>query len=107
MSKAFYNNNNPVIKTKYYMIRVISSEAELFVIRCGMNQATHLPNVNWIIVITDLIYTTKKIFDSLAHPINYNLWQSLKISESFSRKVTAILLNFGIFQVVNSSIFII
>ena len=53
-------------------------EAELFIIRCSINQATLLPNVNQIIVITDLIHTAKKIFDFLVY--SYQL-QSMIISQ--------------------------
>ena len=73
-----HSHNNPVIKTKHHAIRVMSSEAELFAIRCCINQATYLPNVNQIIIITDSIHTTKKIFDSSEHP--YQL-QSMIISQ--------------------------
>jgi len=60
-------HNNYVIKTLYYAINVTSTEAELFAIRCSINQATQMININCIIIITDLIYATKKIFDSLVH----------------------------------------
>ena len=46
----------------------MSYEAELFVIRCSINQATHLSNTNWIIVIMDSIHAAKKIFNSSLHP---------------------------------------
>ena len=59
-----YIHNNSVIKTLYYAINVTFTEAELFAIRCDINQAIQLTNINHIIVITDLIYTTKKIFNS-------------------------------------------
>ena len=45
----------------------MSTEAKLFVIRCGINQATYLSNINQIFVITDSIHTVKRIFDSLSH----------------------------------------
>ena len=41
----------------------MSTEAELFMIRCSINQAIHLPNVNQIIVIIDFIHTIERIFD--------------------------------------------
>jgi len=46
----------------------MSTEAELFVIRCGINQAYIKKNISKIIVVTDSIYVAKKIFDSLSHP---------------------------------------
>ena len=35
-----YIHNNPIIKTLYYTINISSTKAELFIIRCGINQAT-------------------------------------------------------------------
>ena len=55
--------NNPVIKTLYHAINDTSTKTKIFAIRCGINQATQLININCIIVITDLIYATKRIFD--------------------------------------------
>ena len=42
-------------------------EAELFAIRYGINQAYIKENMSKIIVVTDSIYVTKKIFDSKSH----------------------------------------
>jgi len=63
-----HSHNSPVIKTIYQAINITSTEAKLFVIRCGINQAVGIPNINWIIVITDSLHMAKKIFDSLLHP---------------------------------------
>ena len=46
----------------------MSSEAELFAIRCGINQACSLNNVSKIVVIMDSIHVAKKIFDPGSHP---------------------------------------
>ena len=46
---------------------VTSMEAELFAIRCGINQAYIKENVSKIIVVTNSIHATKKIFDSKSH----------------------------------------
>ena len=43
-------------------------EAELFAIRCSINQACIKENVSKIIVVTDSIHAAKKIFDSKLHP---------------------------------------
>ena len=49
-------------------MNVTSTKAKLFAIRCGINQATISDNISEIIIITDFIYATKKIFDpSLYH----------------------------------------
>ena len=59
--------SNPVIKTLHYITNITSNEVELFTIRCGINQATQLVNINCIIVIMDSIYVVKRIFNSLVH----------------------------------------
>jgi len=43
-------------------------EAELFAIRCGINQACIKEEVLKIIIVTDSIHAAKKIFDSKLHP---------------------------------------
>ena len=62
-----HSHNNPVIKTLHYVVNVTSAKAKLFTIRCGINQATCLPNISQIIVITDSIHAVKRIFDSSSH----------------------------------------
>jgi len=47
----------------------MSSKAEFFAIRYGINQAIHLHGISKIIVITDSIYAVKKIFNPLSHPL--------------------------------------
>ena len=56
--------NSPLTKTIHHTLFVTSTEAELFAIRCGINQACSKDNVSKIIVVTDSIHATKKIFDS-------------------------------------------
>jgi len=60
--------NSPLTKTIHHALFVTSTEAELFAIRCGINQACSKDNVSKIIVVTDSIHATKKIFDSDFHP---------------------------------------
>ena len=43
-------------------------EAELFAIRCRINQAIQTSGVSHIIIITDILYVTKKIFDPTIYP---------------------------------------
>ena len=62
-----YIHDSSVIKTIYHAINITSTEVELFAIRCGLNQATWLTNIEHIIVITDSIHAAKKIFDSSIH----------------------------------------
>jgi len=63
-----HSHNRPVTKTIHYVINVTTTKAELFTIRCGINQAIDIPNIKHIVVITDFLYATKKIFDSSLHP---------------------------------------
>ena len=62
-----HTHNSLVIRTIYYIINIMLTEVELFAIRCGINQAICLSNINQIIVITDSIHTAKKIFNLLNH----------------------------------------
>ena len=63
-----YTANRSLIKTVHHALFVTSMEAELFAIRCGINQASSIDNVSKIIVVTDSIHAAKKIFDSESHP---------------------------------------
>ena len=63
-----YAHNKPLIKTIYYAVNVTSMEAELFAIRCGINQAMCIDNISKIIVIMDSIHVVKRIFDPSVHP---------------------------------------
>jgi len=60
--------NLPLIKTVHHTVFVTSLEAELFAIRCGINQACYKENVSKIIVIIDSIHAAKLIFNSSSHP---------------------------------------
>ena len=59
--------DNPVIKTLHHAVNIMSTEAKLFAIRWGINQATQLANINCIVIIMDLLHAAKQIFDSLVH----------------------------------------
>ena len=60
-------HNNSIIKTLYHAINVTSTEAKLFVIRYGLNQATQLKSIKYIVVIIDSIHAAKRIFDSFIY----------------------------------------
>ena len=60
--------NNPTTKTVHHVVHITSTEAELFAIRCGINQALNHGGISKIIVITDSIHTAKKICDPSLHP---------------------------------------
>ena len=63
-----HSANRPLIKTVHHASFVTSSEAELFAIRYGINQACSLDNVSKIIIVMDSIHVAKKIFDPGSHP---------------------------------------
>ena len=63
-----HSMNCPLIKTVHHVSFVTSTEAEPFAIRYGINQACSKENVSKIIIVTDSIHATKKIFDSNSHP---------------------------------------
>ena len=46
----------------HHAVLITSTEAELFAIRCGINQAMNSNNITKIIVVTDSIHAAQKIF---------------------------------------------
>jgi len=79
-------SNQSLVKTIHHAAFVTSSEAELFVIRCGINQASSKENISKIIVITDSIHVVKKIFDTSSHPLQIHAMAILKeLCQFFSR----------------------
>ena len=59
--------NNPITKTLYHVVYITSTEAELFTIRCSINQASNYNDISKIIVVTDSIHMAKKNFDPSSH----------------------------------------
>ena len=59
-----HSYNRPIIKTIHHTVNITSTEAELFAIRCRINQANNIPNIKHIVVVTDSLHVAKKIFDS-------------------------------------------
>ena len=51
--------NRPLSKTRHHSAFVTSTEAELFAIRCGINQASSIDNISKIIVVTDSIHAAR------------------------------------------------
>jgi len=86
-------HDSPIIKTIHLTVNVMSTKVKLFIIKCGINQATYLPNIKWIIVITDFIYTAKRIFNSSSHPIKFIQQLSLINLGNSLNKITTISLN--------------
>jgi len=58
-----HTHNNPIIKTLHHAVHVSSTEAELFTIRCSINQASNQDDISKIIIVTDSIHVAKKIFN--------------------------------------------
>ena len=65
--------NNPIIKTHHYIINITSTEADLFVIKYSINQATQIANINYIIIIMDSLHAVQRIFDSFIHSYQIQL----------------------------------
>ena len=61
-------HNKPIIKTVHHAVNITTTEAKLFTIRCGINQATSIPDIAKIIIITDSLHAVQRIFDSSSHP---------------------------------------
>ena len=59
--------NHPLTKTVHHATFITSMEAELFAIRCGINQACNKENMSKVIIVTDSIHAVKKIFNSKSH----------------------------------------
>ena len=69
MSIAYIHiHDKPITKTLHYALNIISTEAKLFAIRCGINQATINCTISKIIVITDSIHVAQKILTHLLIP---------------------------------------
>jgi len=83
--------NQPMIKTVHHTAFIISTEAELFAIKCGINQACSIENISKIIVVTDSIHTARKIFDDKSNPyqihsaaVLHELWHFFTASQENS-----------------------
>ena len=75
--------DQPLVKTVYHTSFITSTEAELFAIRCGINQACSVNNVSKIVVITDSIHVAKRIFDYSPHPYQIHSAAILRELRSF------------------------
>ena len=63
-----YMIDKSLTKIIHYVVNVMSTEAELFTIRCGINQALLVDNISKIIIVTDSMHAARKIFDPSSHP---------------------------------------
>ena len=64
---CIHSYNRPIIKIVHHAINIMTTKAELCAIRCDINQAIHLSNINKIFVITDSIHAARRIFDLLSY----------------------------------------
>jgi len=78
--------DKPLIKTVHHAVFVTSTEAELFAIRCGLNQACNEEEISKIIVVTNSIHMAKKIFNMKSHPYQIHATAILKELRQFFSK---------------------
>jgi len=68
MSIAYvFSEPNIIVKTIHYTVNVTSTETELFVIRCRINQVIQVTDTSHIIIVTNAIHLVRHIFDSSSH----------------------------------------
>ena len=68
-----HTHDRPIAKTVHHAVHITSTEAELFTIRCSINQASNHDNISKIIIVTDSIHAAKRIFDPSSHPFQVHL----------------------------------
>jgi len=70
--------NKPITKILHHALNIMSTEAELFAIRCSINQATNIGNISKVIVVMDSIHAVEKNFDPFFHPFQKHSVSILK-----------------------------
>ena len=81
--------NKPIVKTIHRVVNITMTEAKLFAIRCSINQAIDITNINHIVVITDFLYTARRIFNFLLHPYQiHSATISQELREFFLKNVS-------------------
>ena len=78
--------DKPLIKMVHHAVYIISTEAEFFSIRCGLNHACNKEDISKIIVITDSIHMAKKIFDTKLYLYQIHTTAVLKDLRQFFSK---------------------
>ena len=78
--------DKPLIKIVHHMAYVTSTKAELFMIRCEINQACIKEDISRIIIITNSIHVAKKIFNTKLHPYQIHTTAILKELKQFFSK---------------------
>jgi len=74
-------------KMLHYAVNIILMEAELFTIRCSINQVVQIQYTLYIIVITDTIHIAKKIFDPSMYPYQQQIIAISKDLRVFSANI--------------------
>ena len=59
--------NKDIIKTIHYAVNLLFTKTELIAIRCGINQATNIPGISKIAIITNFLHVARRIFDLLLY----------------------------------------
>jgi len=77
---------NLIIKILHHVVNITITEAKLFAIKCGINQAVQMAGINYIIVVTDSLYTAHRIFDSLVHLYQIQLFAISRELREFFKK---------------------
>ena len=81
-----HSYNKPVIKILHRAVNITNAEAKLFATQCGINQAVVNYNIKHIVVISDSLHVTRKIFNSSTHPYQiHSAAISSELREFFSR----------------------
>ena len=75
-----------LVKMVHHTAFVTSTEAELFTIRCSINQACNKANISKVIVITNSIHAAKKIFDTKSHLYQIHMFVILNELRQFFTK---------------------
>jgi len=57
-----------IMKIVHYIMNVISTEAKIFAIRCCISQVSQTQGITYIVIITNAISATKRIFDTSLYP---------------------------------------
>ena len=99
-------HSHSLTKMVHHAVYVTSIEAELFAIRCGINQACGKNNISKIIIVSDLIYATKKIFESGPHSYQLHMTSILQELHRFFDKDQINSIDFGSVPVVSTGDFI-
>jgi len=74
--------------TYHQAINVSTTEAKLFAIRCGINQAISILHIKHIVVITNSLHAIMKIFDSSSHPYQIHSTAIARELREFFNKYT-------------------